>query len=283
MKIPDSFSQESKPDGSTVILKNKYKDMLQKEVIPYIKDPDGKAEKINKGRGVIFRFSLADNELKNVIVRQNKRGGLFGKIIGSAGCSKSRAFNEVVNNNAAFEKGLAVPEMLGLYINPKSIGNYGVFIITKEIVGTKDLPDYLEGFDRTDYAKKGKLLESLLDTIKGFHDEGFYHPDLNMTNLLAREDDGKINTWIVDFDKVTHKDSLSYKQRRSNLIRLTRSLVKLRLDKFISASDRLRFINMYLKAINKGEKRGARKLSYACTGSIRRHFLIKILLGKMKY
>ncbi|MDI6733374.1 MAG: lipopolysaccharide kinase InaA family protein, partial [Planctomycetota bacterium] len=129
------------------------------------------------------------------------------------------------------------------------------------------------------YQYKKKIISSVSNAIRTFHNAGLYHNDLHIRNILiqavsqgikslyfppyggikgdltcpARGETGvEFRAYIIDLDKTTHHQSLSFDKRVNNLIRLNRSIDKLsfrfkslNINNIITASDRLTLLKEY--------------------------------------
>jgi len=285
LKIPDGFNIVTLPPlrRGWAIVKSKHANIIEKEIIPFIDKPK---TFLTKGRAGLFRFVVNHPEIKHILVRPYKRGGMVGPLLKNIYWGKQRAIKELTITNLAFNKGLPVPEVLGVILQPKGLGFYQAFIMIREISDTSDLPDYLARLKTTDtrelFRQKQALFQAIIESLVQFHNAGFYHSDLNLRNLLVqKENHGTLKVWIVDLDRAKYYpdtpiksgSGLTLNQRINNLIRLARSLVKLGLGKLIGPADRLLFLKCYLRAIGEDQKSLLRRINYYCAANIRRHRL----------
>jgi len=296
-KIPNGFSVLSLPKGWAVI-KKQYEPLLTKEVIPFIgefpfspsdSESSGrtcKTTQIVGGRKGLYRFKLQDAELSTVVVRPCKRGGvLSGLLLKDIYWSAKRMIDELIISEMALNKGLAVPQIIGVLLQPKGLGFYKGFIIMREIYNSLNVSDYLKTVVAHDNARlfhrKKDLIETISNSLIQFHNCGFYHSDLNITNLVLQRDDAeKLKIWIIDLDKAKYYKELAFAKRINNLIRLNRSVIKLGLDKIITSSDRLRFLKSYLGTTGKNNQDFISRINLRCTANIRRHRLWWRITGK---
>ncbi|MBI4834252.1 MAG: hypothetical protein HY811_05485 [Planctomycetes bacterium] len=305
-KIPEGFVT-SEISGGWVITKTSYREVLEKEVIPLV---DKSTPISGKGRGGLLSFSTGHPDIKQVVIRPCRRGGtLTGPLLKSSYWGTKRAIRELFINNLAFNKGLAVPEMLGIILKrPRStsfrehpidspdkigvtagmghrMGFFKAFVIMKEISGAIELPEYIESIKTRDKKelslRKATLFKSVLESLLKFHNAGFSHPDLNMKNLLiATDEKGGLKTWIIDLDRVTYHEKLGLTKRIRNLVRLARSMVKLNIDQIITRTDRLWMLKGYLNAIGENNKRALKETNYFCNSNINYHKFLWKILGK---
>src|SRR5574337_1208829 len=76
---------------------------------------------------------------------------------------------------------------------------------------------------------KKSVIYALVRLIRNMHDAGIYHADLHLKNILLKGDsNGEFNAYIIDLDKSVVLNELNIDQRIKNLLRLDRSIEKLR-------------------------------------------------------
>ena len=139
----------------------------------------------------------------------------------------TRSFKEWHLLNYMVEKRLPVPvPVAARYVR------YGICykadIITREIPGIESLSDKLLGNLMTE-----ELWKKIGECIAKFHDQGFFHMDLNAENIQIDQNN---QVFLLDFDK----GKVSEPSRRlsdSNLMRLKRSIAK------VSNANQLAFPN----------------------------------------
>jgi len=170
-----------------------------------------------KGRATAWFFNY--HEL-TAVLRHYWRGGLMGKLLTDQyfffGVKKTRVYKEFALMVKLAELGLNVPKPIAAKITPSGI-IYRGDIITQAINGAQSLLDILITRPLTSHE-----LISVANTIAEFHNQGVYHADLNINNILF-DDSG--NVYIIDFDRGELKTpSKSWQQ--ANMTRLERSFNK---------------------------------------------------------
>lgn len=275
-KLPPGFEVISLKKGMAVI-KSECQTWL-KEGLDSLAKPEKTPEiKHLGGRGNSFSFPVSDPQINRIVVRPYKRGGfLTGPLLRNIYWGVRRFLQELEVSVIAFNKGLPVSEPLGIVLEPKALGFYKAFILSKEITGAKDISTALESLKRAEPCllsrKKQELLKALVAAIVRFHNGGIYHPDLHLKNILVRENpSGLPEIFIIDLDRAKYYNSLRFSQRVNNLVRLNRSIIKLGLDKIITASDRLRFLESYLSLIGQDNPQLVRSISQRCERNVRLH------------
>jgi tRNA A-37 threonylcarbamoyl transferase component Bud32 len=95
------------------------------------------------------------------------------------------------------------------------------------------------------YSRKNMLLFKVAHLVREMHARGIWHRDLKASNILVQKkvpDEEKL--YLVDLDSVRIKRRLGRKEKIRDLARLNTSLVS---TTTVSMTDRLRFLQYYLK------------------------------------
>lgn len=93
---------------------------------------------------------------------------------------------------------------------------------------------------------KNRLIDSVVQLLKAFHERGFVHRDLKAPNLMVRwaaPFDGAPSLTFIDMDGISHRRRSTDRQRTRAVVRLCASLLG---SPGCTASDRLRFLKTYL-------------------------------------
>jgi serine/threonine protein kinase len=73
-----------------------------------------------------------------------------------------------------------------------------------------------------------RTLRAVADTIRSMHREGVYHRDLNLKNILVRQEADRVASYLIDFDRAAlFIGQLPAELASRNLDRLLRSACKL--------------------------------------------------------
>ena len=166
---------------------------------------DQQAHSQSKGRGTVYFVKIQDEPC---VLRHYNRGGLVARLVEDQylwmGEGYTRSFKEWHLLNYMVEKRLPVPvPVAARYVR------YG--ICYKADIITREIPD----------------IESLSDKLLGnsmtkFHDQGFFHMDLNAENIQI---DQNHQVFLLDFDKGKVSEP-SKRLSDANLMRLKRSIAK---------------------------------------------------------
>lgn len=203
------------------------------------------------GRGQAWFIELAG---LSTVLRAYQRGGVIAKFNQQTyiGCSAegSRAYKEWRLLKRMYELGLSVPRPIAASFCrwPLSfIPLYRAHILLQRIPNVQTL-DHLLAKE----VASEDIWKSVGACIRGFHDQGVFHADLNANNILL--DDQKI-VYLIDFDKSEirkEKQQAAPQQTQwklDNLQRLKRSLLKqqgLRSTYHFSEADWDVFMSAYL-------------------------------------
>ncbi|WP_298015021.1 3-deoxy-D-manno-octulosonic acid kinase [uncultured Castellaniella sp.] len=158
---------------------------------------------------------FVDGDHGAAVLRHYRRGGLRARLGRHAYCwlgeSRVRAWAEVRALAHLRSAGLRVPEPLAAAYWRDGL-SYRNAILVARIPGARSLAGQL---DRADP-------EAVARAIRAMHEAGVRHADLNAYNILF---DDRDRVWLIDFDRA-RLGVVSPGQRRKNLLRLRRSLVK---------------------------------------------------------
>ncbi|MDO8141230.1 MAG: lipopolysaccharide kinase InaA family protein [Candidatus Brocadiales bacterium] len=273
LKIPPSFSV-IKRGGTTLFVKEGY----QKIITDLIFDPEflhkyKNDTQVKFGRGRYLSVPITENSTERLVIRGYRHGGLLGKLFGGVFFNENRPLNEICISEIASQKGVPSAEVIA--ITKRRL--WGIFykanFISKEISGALDIIQFLKESSLNCIQKSKKpVIFALVKLVRNMHDAGIYHADLHLKNILLKEGSSReFTAYIIDLDKSVVLNKLDIHQRIKNLLRLDRSLDKLRWlsckeyqsnvpvshgDKsgeslrqkiaLISKTDRIRFLKAYM-------------------------------------
>lgn len=165
------------------------------------------------GRGPLLRFPCGGDW---GLVRPCRRGGVMRYFLKDAYFLHNRPLREFQLHVQAFERGLAVPEPLGVLWERHGLWFRGA-LATREIPAI-NLREFLRNAEDDAEA----TLKACGRLVREMHSLGIFHADLQLANLLV----GESRIYLVDFDKARIKPELSRLERSRNLLRLRRSMEK---------------------------------------------------------
>lgn len=170
------------------------------------------------GRGGAW---FVDAPFGHAVLRQYLRGGLAAKLSRDhyiwRGANRTRSFAEFRLMRALRAQKLPVPRPIAAFYMREGL-RYKAAILMERLEGVRSLAD------RALVAGRGAPWEETGRLIARFHRVGLDHADLNAHNILF---DANGHGWLIDFDRgVLRIPATRWRER--NLMRLLRSLIKLR-------------------------------------------------------
>ncbi len=168
------------------------------------------------GRGTTWFIAYEGYEL---VLRHYLRGGVMRHISHDqyffSGLDKTRAFAEFSILHLLVQKNLPVPKPAAAQVIKKGLV-YRADLLTHKIPNAQDLVSVLKVPQPADfYISLGKVIAS-------FHQQGIFHADLNIQNIL-QDNTGKF--WLIDFDRARILQP-NERWQAANIARLKRSFEK---------------------------------------------------------
>ncbi len=211
----------------------------------------------------LFMESLGS---ESFVVREYWHGGMIGKVFRDFFWDGMRPVRELSVCEAASRGGIKTTEIIAI-VKDKIVGPlYKFRLVTKEITESIDLielllhsggsPRRLLSGEHRLLKQKRQIINKLAKAVNDMHDLGIYHADLHLKNILVQPDaGGGVNVYIIDLDKSKQYEKISFQRRMKNIMRLDRSVVKLRRKKRdvfgkrfpVSKTDRIRFLKKYIE------------------------------------
>lgn len=259
--ILPTFSMVKK--GNTILLvKDQYKELLCNMVFhpKTFEDKRNETDTVKFGRGAYLTIPVTGNNRERLIIRNYWHGGLFGKLFGGIFYNEKRPINEIAVNEIALKNNVPAAEVVAI-IKRRLWGLfYKADFVSKEIPDAVDIIQFITESSLPSLQRfKKPIICVLAGLLRNMHDAGIFHADLHLKNILVkRETNGEFHTYIIDLDKSVVTEKLSIDKRMKNLLRLDRSVEKLRWlsDKtdtslnqktdLISAIDKIRFFKSYM-------------------------------------
>ena len=171
-----------------------------------------------QGRGTAYAVTLPQSPVR-VVVRHNRRGGLFASILEDRFLPPTRAPQELEVSLALSRLGINTPEIVAYALYPGGLFQRSD-VCSREIPASRDLSHVLTGEGA---GERGAALLATAQLVAGLARVGARHHDLNAKNVLLTLE----AAYVLDVDRVT----LGGKPDATldaNLKRLTRSLRKWR-------------------------------------------------------
>ncbi|MDP6924560.1 MAG: lipopolysaccharide kinase InaA family protein [Candidatus Scalindua sp.] len=205
--------------------------------------------------------SLGD---ESFIVREYWHGGMVGKIFKDFFCDDMRPLRELSVCEAASKGGINTTEIIAI-VKSKAFGPlYKFRLVTREITESTDLIELLLHSEENGlFEQKKQIIDKLAKAVNDMHNVGIYHADLHLKNILVRSGPGGgVQVYIIDLDKSGQHEKISFESKMKNIMRLDRSVVKLRRKNRelfsktfpVSKTDRVRFLKKYIELDSGSDK-----------------------------
>jgi len=188
-----------------------------------LEDPAGwpEAGVPEAGRGAILRRELPG--VGPVVLKRMRRGGLTAALWRGRFPGWGRLIRNLTVADEAARRGVPTARPIALWLRAGPPGLYRGWLAVQEIPGAADLLTVL----RRGASPLGAGPRAAIAAVRRLHDAGVEHPDLNLGNLLVREDRDGARGFVIDLDRaVLHPEPLSTALRRVALLRLERSYLK---------------------------------------------------------
>lgn len=170
------------------------------------------------GRNAAWFVCLGESA---AVLRHYKRGGLVAKMVKDSyfwlGAERTRSWAEFQVLSHLHNEGVAVPLPIAAYWY-KRFWSYKAAILIARIPQALPIAHQLEKTS----------VKAVAFAVKQMHDAGVWHADLNVFNIL-KDAQGRIH--LIDFDRARLLTVVDSKHRQNNLLRLRRSLIKVRGDR----------------------------------------------------
>ena len=211
----------------------------------------------HQGRATCKTLLMESLGNETFIVREYWHGGMVGKIFKDFFCDGMRPVRELSVCEAASRGGIKTTEIVAIVKN-KVFGPFYKFrLVTKEITESIDLIELLlhSGENRL-FKQKKQIINELAKAVNDMHNVDIYHADLHLKNILVKSDHGGgVQVYIIDLDKSKQYEKIGFQRKMKNILRLDRSVVKLRRKNQelfsktfpVSNTDRVRFLKKYIE------------------------------------
>ncbi len=196
------------------------------------------------GRGMLRRIDLAGGE--DALVRTYQHGGLLRRFAGGVFFTwPARPFRELAVTEKIRQRGIPTLNILAAAVERLWGPFYRGWLVTRELRGAHDLWTTLQ--NDVNHQTGRSLLGAVARGVRRMHLEGIYHADLNLKNILVRNENGEVGIYLIDFDRARlYPQEIPSLQADRNLRRLLRSVRKLDPQRqYISEEDWAAFGEFY--------------------------------------
>ena len=190
-----------------------------------------------------------------LILRRTLHGGILGPLWRGHLGSPGRIQRELEVTRALNEAGAQVPcAVLGIAMQSGPLW--------RASIATLYIPDTVTGLDwlvstPAEGERRQRVAASVGESLGYFHGCGGQHADLHIGNILIREEDDRVRSWVIDLDKARFDPSRAG-PRPTELRRLARSLEKRSGLPAVKPETRDSFSHGYQTGLAKGLDRARR-------------------------
>lgn len=225
---PDGFDVLEQPSGLLFVAGRLREQVLAER----LHDPErwrtllGSSSDDRAGRGATVRLTLAGGV--PVILKRMRRGGWAGRFWRDRYAGRRRLLDNLATPLEAARRGIPTAAPVALLLAPAAGPLHEGWLAVEEIAGARDLAaSYRRGVD-----PPRPVLRAVAAMVRGMHEAGLEHRDLNLGNLLARErGEAEPEPFVIDLDRARlHRGPLPFRLRQRALRRLERSHAKLFLE-----------------------------------------------------
>ena len=205
----------------------------------WIRGGEGRVLTDPGGRAPVYQ--LEAEGIGGVVLRAFHHGGLFGRLLGNRFLGSGRFLAELRVSETIRRKGVPTPEVLALYLRRTGGGVCRGWILTRYVPSAGNLRQWAQG-GLPGRSERHRVLRLAAQTVSSLHSAGCLHPDLNLSNLLLAPN----GMFVLDLDGALVETSLGMRARSDSLLRLYRSLAKVRdTGEPLSLRDRWVFVKAY--------------------------------------
>lgn len=233
--LPEGYV-EIRKGRDRVILREDFRDLLEGRDLADLQGLREGAEVLpSRGRSRVHALDLGDG--RRGILKESRRGGLLRGLLGNLYLGDARFVEEIRVTAAAGMRGIRVASIVASVTRPAALGFCRHHYIVLEMKG-RDLRSVLEG----ESPGTRDLFPKVADALRGLHDAGICHADLNLGNIIVGD---AFRIGFVDLDTSRMVERIGFPERVRNLIRLYRSALKM--DLVPSVPERARFLRAYFE------------------------------------
>jgi hypothetical protein len=150
------------------------------------------------GRGAVYAAPLPGG-VEDAVIRHNRHGGLLAPLTGDVFRAPTFAPRELAISEQLHDYGIPTPRMLGYVVYDVVPGFQRADVATREV---KDSFDLSAALMSDDGAHRARAIAAAADLVVTLGVIGAQHADLNVKNILLREEAGVLNAMVLDVDRV---------------------------------------------------------------------------------
>jgi 3-deoxy-D-manno-octulosonic acid kinase len=187
------------------------------------------------GRGNVAFVETAQGPL---VLKQLRRGGVAGPLWRERFPSRRRLLDNLMLPALARERGVRTPPAIALLLVPSGPALWRGWLAIQAVLDAVPLSERIG-----DDPPKHDEWVAALAAVRGLHDAGFDHPDLNLGNLLVGPDGG---VWVIDLDRCrVREQGLEQDGRITGIRRIERSYHKTCFLRGVEPDPRIDWLELY--------------------------------------
>jgi hypothetical protein len=198
-----------------------------------------------QGREPLGHVRLGNGE--SVLIRSYRHGGILRALTrGIFATWPPRPFRELTITEELRRRGVPTVEAYAACVHRLRGPFYRGWLVTRELEEAQDLwAAFQSGL--ADSVGVERVLASVASSLRAIHRQGVYHTDLNLKNILVRDERDGIKGYIIDFDKARLLlGPVPAELVKRNLSRLLRSIRKLDPERvYFPPQVWAQFVNLY--------------------------------------
>lgn len=180
-----------------------------------------RAAPVGSGRGRTARIEVSPG--RRWVLKRMRRGGLLRVFWRERFRGTGRLLANLTTPIEAERRGIRTARPVALLVRGGPPGLHRAWMATEEIEGAEDLRARFSA----DPSRPRAEMPVVLAFVRGMHDAGIDHRDLNLGNLLIHEDERGPRVFVVDLDRaLLTRTPVSFARRQRALRRLERSWAK---------------------------------------------------------
>ncbi|HVO93155.1 MAG TPA: lipopolysaccharide kinase InaA family protein [Terriglobales bacterium] len=223
-EVPQGFEKVTDERGNLLVVRQDRRQFI--DVSTCLSEDSDQGRRTYQGRAILKTVNFPDGE--TALIRSYQHGGFFRHLTRDCFFTwPPRPFRELTITEELRLRGIRTVEVYGACVVPLYGPIYRGWLVTKELTNSQDLWTALRG-DFIDQAGLPAILKAVAVTLRALHEEGVYHSDLNLKNILVRMESNGVAGYVIDFDKARlFLGKLPGALIKRNLDRMLRSICKL--------------------------------------------------------